>query len=93
MLQIAIYNNMKSHSRYIFNLYGFAVNWKSNLQSVITLSTTVVEYMALTNIVKNSFSLNKILGNFEIKQKTVVIKCESNSVLYILQSIILSINE
>ena len=33
----------KSLSGYVFTLFGTAVSWKSNLQSVVALSTTEVE--------------------------------------------------
>ena len=41
-------DNRRSQSGYIFTLFGAAVSWKSNLQSVVALSTTEAEYIALT---------------------------------------------
>lgn len=38
----------KSQTGYVFNLFGSAVSWKSTLQSVVALSTTEAEYIALT---------------------------------------------
>ena len=45
----------KSQSGYVFCLYGSAVSWKSNLQSMVALSTTEAEYIAMTEAVKESF--------------------------------------
>ena len=45
-------NTRKSLSGYVFTLFGTAINWKSNLQSVVALSTIEVEYNALAEGVK-----------------------------------------
>lgn len=71
----------KSQSGYIFTLYGSVVSWKSSLQSVVALSTTETEFMALTAAVKESFWLKGILGDFGIKQDAVAIGCDNNSAL------------
>ncbi|XP_042023032.1 protein FAR1-RELATED SEQUENCE 5-like [Salvia splendens] len=45
-------DNRKSQTGYIYKLYGAAESWKSTLQSVVALSTTEAEYIALTEAVK-----------------------------------------
>ena len=42
----------RSLTCYIFVLYGCAISWKATLQSTATMSTTEVEYMLLTEGVK-----------------------------------------
>jgi len=37
----------KSLTGYVFTFFGIAISWKANQQSVVALSTTEVEYMAL----------------------------------------------
>ncbi|KAL1564721.1 Integrase catalytic domain-containing protein [Salvia divinorum] len=74
-------DNRRSQTGYIFNLYGSAISWKSNLQSVVALSTTEAEYIALTEAVKESMWLKGILKDFGIAQQSVSIHCDSNSAL------------
>ncbi|KAL1543671.1 25S rRNA (cytosine(2870)-C(5))-methyltransferase [Salvia divinorum] len=61
-------DNRKAQSRYIFTLYGTAISWKSDLQSVVALSTTEAEFISLTEVVKEGLY-------------NVIIKCDSNSVI------------
>ena len=60
----------KSQSPYIFKLYGTAVSWKSNLQSVVALSTTEAEYIALAEAVKEEIWLKGIMKDFRLNQST-----------------------
>ncbi|XP_042012823.1 putative two-component response regulator ARR21 [Salvia splendens] len=53
----------------------------SCLQSVVALSTTEAEYIALAEAVKESFWLKGILGDFGVKQDSVEIKCDSASAI------------
>ena len=73
--------NRKSQTGYIFTLFGSAISWKSNLQSVVALSTTEAEYNALTDAVKESYWLKGLLSDFGIVQKKVVVNCDT-SVLF-----------
>ena len=74
-------DNMRSQSGCIFTLFNSAVSWKSGLQSVVALSTTEAEYMALTEVVKESYWLKGIIDDFGIKQGSVSVKCDSNSAI------------
>lgn len=42
----------KSLTGFVFTQYGTAVSWKSNLQSVVALSTAEAEFFALTEAFK-----------------------------------------
>ncbi|KAL1546622.1 secreted RxLR effector protein 161-like protein [Salvia divinorum] len=74
-------DNRKSQSGYIFNLYGTAISWKSNLQSVVALSTTEAEYIALAEVVKEGLWLKGIMEDFGVKQEVVEIRCDSNNAI------------
>lgn len=76
-------DNRRSQSGYIFNLYGSAVSWKSSLQSVVALSTTEAEYMAMTEAVKEGIWLTGMIGEFGIIQKLVKIFCDSQNALHL----------
>ncbi|XP_042016116.1 secreted RxLR effector protein 161-like [Salvia splendens] len=75
------YGTRKSQSGYMFTLNGAAVSWKSCLQSVVTLSTTKAEYIALAEAVKESFWLKGILRDFGVNQESVEIKCDRASAI------------
>ncbi|KAL9286140.1 putative RNA-directed DNA polymerase [Arabidopsis thaliana] len=47
----------RSVTRYVFKVGGNTISWKSSLQSVVALSTTAAEYMALTEAVKEAIWL------------------------------------
>ena len=51
----------KSLTCYVFTLFGTAISWKSMLQSVVALSTTETEYIAVTEAVKKAMWLQGIL--------------------------------
>ena len=71
----------KSQSGYIFKLNGSAISWKSTLQSVVALSATEAEYIALTEAIKEGKWLKGILGDFGIKQDKVRVMCDSSSAI------------
>lgn len=76
-------DSRKSQSGFVFVLYGAAVSWKSSLQSVVALSTTEAEYMAMTEAVKEAMWLKGIMEEFGVEQKSVVIKCDNQSALHL----------
>ncbi|XP_042028346.1 secreted RxLR effector protein 161-like [Salvia splendens] len=78
-------DNRKSQSRYLFTLFGSVVSWKSSLQSVVALSTTEAEYMALTSAVKESFWIQGVAADFGIVQETVPLFCENSSAICLAQ--------
>ncbi|RVW64482.1 Retrovirus-related Pol polyprotein from transposon TNT 1-94 [Vitis vinifera] len=44
----------KSLTGYVFTVFGGAVSWKANLQSVVALSTTKAKYMAMIEAMKEA---------------------------------------
>ncbi|KAL7129290.1 hypothetical protein ABFS83_13G056000 [Erythranthe nasuta] len=73
----------KSLTGYVFTLFGTAVSWKSNLQSVVALSTTEAEYMAVTEAVKEAIWMIGMVQEFGIEQKNVNVYCDNQSVIHL----------
>ncbi|XP_042043367.1 secreted RxLR effector protein 161-like [Salvia splendens] len=74
-------DSRKSQSAYIFKLFGTAISWKSNLQSVVALSTTEAEYISLAEAVKEAKWLKEYWGILGVVQEAVTILCDSNSAI------------
>ena len=57
------------------------ISWSSSLQSVVALSTTESEYMALVEAVKEGMWLRDLAEELRFRQDTVEISCDSQSAL------------
>ncbi|KAH9779747.1 hypothetical protein KPL71_007827 [Citrus sinensis] len=65
----------------VFTLCGGAVNWKSTLQSIVALSTTEAEYIALTEAVKEALWLKGLVPELGLEQELVTVNCDSSSAI------------
>ena len=74
-------DNRKSQTGYLFAMFGTVVSWKSGLQSVVSLSTTEAEYMALTVAVQESFWIQGVISVFGFNQRTMIVRCDSSSAM------------
>nr|GEY45329.1 retrotransposon protein, putative, Ty1-copia subclass [Tanacetum cinerariifolium] len=63
----------RSITGYTFLVHGCVVSWKATLQHVVTLSTTEVEYMALTEAVKEAIWLRGLLEELGVELNTIVV--------------------
>ena len=54
-------DSRKSTTGFVFTLGGTAISWVSNLQKIVTLSTTEAEYVAATEIGKEMIWLHVFL--------------------------------
>jgi len=52
----------KSTTGYAFKVFGNLVNWMANLQSVVALSTTEVEYITASEAVKEALWLRGLVS-------------------------------
>ena len=59
---------------YLFTLFGSIISWKASLQHVVALSTTEVD-----EAVKEAPWLRGLIEELGIKQKQVVICCDSQN--------------
>jgi len=57
---------VKSHFLGTFTLFGIIVCWKASLQLVLALSTTHVEYIAITEGVKKALWLKGMIAKLGI---------------------------
>ena len=71
----------KPISGYLFTFAGGAVSWQSRLQKCVTLSTTEVEYITVTEVGKKIFWLKKFFQELGLKQSKYVVHCDSQSAL------------
>lgn len=74
-------NKRRSIIVYIFTLYGNVVRWKANLQSVVALSTTESEYIALTEAINEAFWLKGFVEELEGKKLKTEVMCDSQSAI------------
>ncbi|CAA7054408.1 unnamed protein product [Microthlaspi erraticum] len=71
----------RSVTGFIFQVWGNTISWRSNLQSVVALSTTEAEYMALTSAVREAIWLKGICEELGFETGAVKIHCDSQSAL------------
>lgn len=74
----------RSLSEYIFTVFGNVISWKSNLESIVALSTIEVELIACTKRVKECLWLKGFTKQFGIIFDDVIdiIFCENNSTIH-----------
>nr|CAN67902.1 hypothetical protein VITISV_037907 [Vitis vinifera] len=73
----------KSLIGYVFTVFGGAVSWKANLQSVVALSATEAEYMAMTEVVKEVIWLKGIIEELAMYKGKVVVYCDNQSAIHL----------
>ncbi|KAL2491414.1 cysteine-rich RLK (RECEPTOR-like protein kinase) 8 [Abeliophyllum distichum] len=64
-------DNRKSTIAYIFTLCGTCISWKSQLQSIVVLSTTESEYVAATEAIKKDADDTMMFFYVDIKVEIV----------------------
>ncbi|KAG8472135.1 hypothetical protein CXB51_036415 [Gossypium anomalum] len=78
-------------SRYIANpdkeqwkaVQGCAISWKATLQTIIALSTTKAEYMAITNTCKEAIWLKGLFSELNKDLQISTVFCDSQSVIFL----------
>jgi len=73
----------RSLSGYVFILCNFVVSWKAILQFVVALSTTELEYISLTEGVKEAIWLRELVSNLGLIQDVTVIFCDSQTAIHL----------
>ena len=76
-------DKIRSTSGYVFNLFGGAVSWMSNNQSIVALSTTEVKYMVATHASKEAVWLQRLCSSMGLVQEAIGIDCDSQSAIFL----------
>ncbi|RVW46179.1 Retrovirus-related Pol polyprotein from transposon TNT 1-94 [Vitis vinifera] len=76
-------NDRRSTTGYVFTLGGGPICWKSMIQSLVALSTTESEYMAMVEVAKESLWLTSLVKELGIQQGGVQLYCDSQSAIYL----------
>ncbi|GJX00334.1 retrovirus-related pol polyprotein from transposon TNT 1-94 [Tanacetum coccineum] len=77
----------KSTTEYVFTLCGRIVSWVSNLQSVVTMSTTKAEYVVDAQASKEAVWLKMLLEELGHEQKKITLFCNNQSALYLARNL------
>ena len=76
-------DSRKSTTEFVFTLDGTAISWASNLQKIVTLSTTEAEYVAITEAGKEMIWLYGFLDELGKKQEMGILHSDSQSVIFL----------
>ncbi|KAA0052062.1 copia LTR rider [Cucumis melo var. makuwa] len=66
---------------YVFTLDGSVVSWKTTLHPTVTLSTSEVEYMALTEATKDEIWPRDLVGDVGLCHDQAIVYCDSLSAI------------
>ncbi|RVW20464.1 Retrovirus-related Pol polyprotein from transposon TNT 1-94 [Vitis vinifera] len=77
------YLKEKSTTGFVFTLGGTAISWTSNLQKIVTLSTTEAEYVAATEAGKEMIWLHGFLDELGKKQEMGILHSDSQSAIFL----------
>ena len=76
-------NDRRSTTGYVFTLAGGPICWRSMIQSLVALSTTESEYMAVAEAAKEALWLTGLVKELGIQQGGVLLHCDSQSAIYL----------
>ena len=72
-------DSRKITTEFVFILGGTAISWPSNLQKIVTLSTTEVEYVAVTEAGNEMIWLHGFLDELGKKQEMGILHSDSQN--------------
>ena len=76
-------DDRRSTTGYVFTLSGGPIYWRSTLQSLVAMSTTEVEYMAVAEAAKEALWLKGLVKVLGLNQGGVQLHCDSQSAIYL----------
>ena len=75
-------DDKRSTTRYVFTLLGGPIFWRSTVQSLVAMSTTKAEYMAVAEATKEALWLKVLVKELGLNQG-VRLHCDSQSAIYL----------
>ena len=76
-------DDRRSTTGYVFTLLGWPICWRSTLQSLVAMSTTKVEYMAIVEATKEALWLKGLVKELGLNQGRVQLHCDNQSAIYL----------
>jgi hypothetical protein len=76
-------DNRRSTIGYVFTLSRGPICWKFTLKSIVAMSTTEAEYMAVAEVVKEALWLKRLVKELGLNQGGVQMHCDSQSAIYL----------
>ncbi|WKA08531.1 hypothetical protein VitviT2T_026247 [Vitis vinifera] len=76
-------DSRKSTTGFVFTLGGTTISWTSNLQKIVTLSTTEAEYVAAIEAGKEMIWLHGFLDELGKKQEMGILHSDSQSAIFL----------
>ena len=73
----------RSLTGYVFIVGSCAISWKVTLQTIVALSTTEAEYMAITKACKEAIWLKGLFGELSDNLQITMVFCDSQSVIFL----------
>ena len=73
----------RSVTGYVFTAGGCAISWRSTLQSVVALSSTEAEYMAMAEAAKEALWLQAFAGEITSCRSPIVVHCDNQSAIHL----------
>jgi hypothetical protein len=71
----------RSHTGWVFQLYGGPISWQSKCQNTVATSTVEAEYQAASAAAREALWLRQLLSDLEIPHTPMVILCDSQGAL------------
>lgn len=73
----------RSLTGYVFTLFGNTVCWKAILQHIVALSTTEMEFVALTEAIKEALCVRGLVSELGLNQNSVYVHYDSQSAIHL----------
>lgn len=75
-------DDRKSRSAFVIKLAGAAISWQSKKQSIVALSSTEAEYIALSTVVREIIWLKQLMNELNANgNAAIAVFCDNQSLI------------